>query len=137
MNNVNLIGRITNDLKLRTTQENKSVCEFTIAVNRIGSDKTDFINCCVWGEQAENLKQYQCKGSLVAIRGNVRVDKYKDSEGKDKYKNYIFVKEIEYLERKKQNTMQTATQITTQQINSDPFKEFEQEVMLSDEDLPF
>ena len=86
MNQINLVGRITRDLELRTTANQKSVCEFTIAVNRVGNEAADFITCVVWEKQAENLVKYQGKGSLIAVSGSLRVDKYKTEQGENRYK---------------------------------------------------
>ena len=48
------IGRITKDIELRTTSNNKSVSQFTIAINEgYGEEqRTNYIDCTVWGKQA-------------------------------------------------------------------------------------
>ncbi len=138
MNNINLIGRITKDLELRATPNNKSVCEFSLAVNRIGSDGTDFVNCQVWNKPAENLTKYQGKGSLIGVSGQLRVETYKDKEDKTRYKTYVLASNIEYLETKKQDN--TPVEEPTQEpVNEevDPFTQFGQEIQLTDDDLPF
>ena len=104
MNQINLIGRLTRDPELRFTQTNKAVCEFDIAVNRIGQEQTDFITCVVWEKQAENLTKYQSKGSLIAVNGALRVDKYQNQEGENRYKTYVLATNIEYLSSKKETT---------------------------------
>lgn len=104
MNQINLIGRLTRDPEHRQTQSNKLVCEFDIAVNRIGQEQTDFITCVVWEKQAENLTKYQSKGSLIAVNGALRVDKYQNQEGENRYKTYVLATNIEYLSSKKEET---------------------------------
>lgn len=99
MNNINLIGRLTKQPELRTTESQKNVCDFTIAVNRIGTDKADFINCVVWNAQAENLCKYQTKGSLIGVNGALRIDTY-EVEGQNRYKTYVLANNIEYLSSK-------------------------------------
>ena len=81
----------------------KSVCKFTLAVNRGGKekDKADFIECVAWNAQAENLLKYQGKRSQLAVEGALYVDKYKDKEGKNRYKTYVQVKNTEFLNAKK------------------------------------
>ena len=44
MNNVSLIGRLTADPELKTTQNGISYCRFTVAVNRYSKDGE---LCCV------------------------------------------------------------------------------------------
>lgn len=142
MNNVTIIGRITKDLELRTTNNEKSVCEFTLAVNRKGSEGTDFITCVVWNKPAENLCKYQGKGSLIAVSGSLRVEKYQDKEDKTRYRTYVLVNSIEYLNTNKQDaTPVQETKVQEQQriLNEvvDPFEEYANEVQLDESDLPF
>lgn len=140
MNQICLIGRLARDPELRYTNNNKPVANFTIAVNRIGQDIADFINCVVWNNQAENLCKYQDKGSQIAIVGNLRVDQYQDSNGDNRYKTYVLVSNIEYLNSKKskESVENSTEQCSTEQTNEvDPFKDFGEEIQLNDEDLPF
>ena len=135
MNQVNLIGRITRDLELRTTGSGKNVCEFTLAVNRIGSETADFITCVVWEKQAENLVKYQGKGSLIAVSGSLRVDKYQTEEGETRYKTYVLANSIEYLSTKaSEEVSKEEKKVTVKEI--DPFK-FETTIAIDDNDLPF
>lgn len=104
MNTISLVGRITKDLELRFTQSNKPVCEFSLAVNRIGQEQADFITCQVWNGQAENLSKYQGKGSLIGVLGSLRVDQFQDKDGNNRYKTYVLANNIEYLGTKKETT---------------------------------
>lgn len=82
MNTINLVGRLTADPELKTTQSGKSVCSFTLAVNRPRvKDTTDFINCVAWNQSAEYLTNYGRKGSLVAVTGVLTSRKYDDKDG--------------------------------------------------------
>jgi single-strand DNA-binding protein len=139
MNNINLIGRITKELELKTTPNEKKVCEFSVAVNRIGTDKTDFINCQIWGKQAENLTKYQGKGSLLGITGSLNVDTY-EVEGKKKYKTYVLVNNVEFLGTKKETDKENLIvqqEETIEQPKEDPFAAFGQRIEIADDDLPF
>ena len=128
MNKVILTGRITKDLELRKTKSDKSVCEFTLATNRVGSEDADFISCMVWNQQAENLCKFQGKGSLIAIFGELRTDSY-EIEGQKRYKTYVLVSNIEFLSKKIENT---------QDINKISSKtEVQQTIEYSDSDLPW
>ena len=101
MNSVAITGRITKELELRYTPNGKPVCDFSLAVYR-DKDNTDFINCSVWNNQAENLCKYQGKGSLIGLTGALRIDTYKDKDGNTRYKNYVLVNNIEYLSSKQE-----------------------------------
>lgn len=134
MNKCLLIGRITKKPELRNVKD-KSVCEFTIATNRINGKDADFINCVVWNNQAENLVKYQDKGSLIGVFGELRVDNYV-IEGNKRYKTYVLVSNIEYLESKKEP-----------QEEQNPFEQFGEhvktdfdvgeQIQITPDDLPF
>lgn len=83
INRVTLIGRLTKKAELKSTPNGKSVCNFTLAVQR-DKDNTDFIPCVMWGKTAEVLAQYTDKGSLVGVDGRLQVRSY-DSNGTTKY----------------------------------------------------
>lgn len=104
MNKVFLIGRLTAKPEIRYTPSNKTVSNFTVAVNRIGTDTTDFVSCQVWNKQAENLVEYQDKGNLIAVSGSLRVEKYQNEQGDTKYITYVLVSNIEYLQNKKEES---------------------------------
>lgn len=142
MNQIQLIGRLARTPEMRYTTNNKPVANFTIAVNRVGQDEADFINCVVWNNQAENLCKYQEKGSLIGIVGTLRVDQYQDNNGDNRYKTYVLVHNVIYLGSKKSITENVAEpQQTSVEQNSttenDPYKDFGEEIALNPDDLPF
>ena len=140
MNKVILTGRITKELELRATQNGKYVCEFSLATNRPvtrdGEKQADFINVVVWNKQAENLSNYQGKGSLIAVEGNIRTEKYQDTEGKNRYKTYVLANNIEYLGNKKTSVDEAPTEEAPVE-ESNPYKEFGEQIQIEDDDLPF
>ena len=78
MNNVSLIGRLTQDPDLRYTQSGKAVSSFGIAINekyKSGDEwKTDvcFVEITAWDKTAEATAQYLKKGHLCGIFGEKR-----------------------------------------------------------------
>jgi single-strand DNA-binding protein len=83
MNSINIVGRVAQDLELKKTQNDVSVCTFSVAVSRPKvKDVTDFINCVAWRQSAEYLCKYGIKGSMVAISGSLQTRKYEDKDGK-------------------------------------------------------
>ena len=89
MNKVVLIGRITRDPELRYTSSNIPSVRFTLAVNRPfqnqnGEREADFINIVAWRNQAENIKKYVSKGSLVAVEGRIQTGSY-EKDGQKVY----------------------------------------------------
>lgn len=136
MNRVMLTGRLTRDPILEATKNGTSICQFTLATNRPvirdGKRETDFITCIIWNKQAENLVKYQRKGNLLGIQGELRVDTY-EADGKRKYKSYVLVEEVEYLESKKDMTNDENEEF--KKINARVPKQ--ETIKITDDDLPF
>lgn len=86
MNNVVLVGRLTKDPELRYLPgEGTPVINFTIAINRPyknknGESEADYFFIEAWNKQAENIAQYCMKGSLVAVQGSLKNDRYTEHE---------------------------------------------------------
>lgn len=104
MNNVILIGRLTNDLELKEIGESK-VINFTLAVqrnykNKDGEIETDFINCVVWNATAENMNEFCKKGDLLAVEGSLQTSVYEKDEVKH-YKTEVRVDRMRFLQQKK------------------------------------
>ncbi len=83
LNCVVLMGRLTADPELRTTASGISVARFSIAVDRSfakpGEEKqTDFINIVAWRQQAEFVSKYFHKGSMIAVQGELRMNRFQD-----------------------------------------------------------
>ena len=88
LNQVVLMGRLTRDVELRTTQSGFSVCSFTLAVDRDrkqGNETVaDFIPCTAWRGAAEFISKYFHKGSLILITGRIESRNYTDKEGNNR-----------------------------------------------------
>lgn len=134
MNRIDLIGRLTRDPELRKTETGHVRADFTIAVNRIGvkeeQQQADFINCRVWGNQAENLAHFMGKGSQIGLEGSLRIDSYTDKDGNTKYSTYVLAERIEYLSSKKGEIKEESQEIEGNSIKMD-------ELEITDDDLPF
>jgi len=108
MNNVSLVGRLTKDPELRTISTGNTTCSFSIAVNRQftnanGEREADFINCVVWGKQAENLAKYCTKGSQVAVTGRIQTRNYDGQDGRKVYVTEVVATNITFLTPKGSN----------------------------------
>ena len=110
MNKVILLGRLTKDVELRTTQNGKSVTTFSIAVQRRfaqeGQPQADFINCVAWRQQAEFISKYFSKGSMISIVGNIQNRSWDGQDGKKQYTTEIIVDEVYFTGEKKENATQ-------------------------------
>lgn len=85
LNTCILMGRLTADPELRTTQSGKSVASFTLAVDRDfqqgGEKQADFISVVAWGKTAEFIDKYFCKGRMIAVVGRIQTRTYTDKDG--------------------------------------------------------
>ena len=86
LNRVVLMGRITQDLELKTLSSGVATLSFTVAVERSYTPKgaerqTDFINCVAWRQNAEFISKYFGKGAMIAIEGSIQTRKYQDKTG--------------------------------------------------------
>lgn len=128
-----LVGRISNDLELRQTNSGKSYCRFNLAVNKnykneYGEYETDFITITVWNKQAENIVQYQSKGSLILVEGSISTGNYTDSEGNNRKTFEVMAQNVQFLGNKR-NIDVSEEQSDVDSNENDPYEEFgEQEL---------
>lgn len=103
VNNVVLIGRLTRDPEVRTTQTGKQVANFSIAVQRRfkGNDgvDVDFFNVSTWGNSADFVANYLSKGRLVAVEGRLQSRKYTTQEGAQREVVEIVAENVQGLDR--------------------------------------
>ena len=102
MNKVILIGNLTRDPELTTTNGGVSVCRFSLAVTRRyanadGEREADFINIVVWRNQAENCAKFLKKGSKCAVVGRIQTSSYETPEGAKRYTTDIVADEVEFI----------------------------------------
>lgn len=131
-----------------------------------GQPETDFINCVVWRRQAENLARYCQKGSQIAIEGRIQSRSYNAQDGSKRYVTEVMCDNITFLGSKADNvngggfnnfepasnsfgqdnsfgptntvaSVEPSQPMPTTDISQDPFKDFGEEITLSDDDLPF
>lgn len=104
INSVVLIGRLTRDPELRTTTSGKSVCDFSIAVQKRmkpadGSPDADFFRVNCWDKTAEYVSNYLHKGRLVAVEGRLQSRKYVASDGTNREVVEVVANNVQSLER--------------------------------------
>ena len=95
LNKAILNGRLTKAPELKQTNSGKSVCGFTIAVDRSRDrEKTDFIPIVAWGKTAEFVNQWFGKGDLITIVGRIEVRNYEDKDGNKRTATEIIAEEV-------------------------------------------
>lgn len=79
INNVTLIGRLTADPEIRTTDSGKIVCRFSIAINYKkpdGSLYAEFYPCAAWAKLGQTIEKYFRKGDYIGISGKLSIKPY-------------------------------------------------------------
>lgn len=107
MNRLFIIGNLTGDPELRSTTDGKSVCNFSVAVNRRrkpdGTQETDFFRVSAWNGQGESCAKYLHKGSKVAVVGSVSGYGYTDKQGNPKASLELLASDVEFLSARESN----------------------------------
>jgi len=85
LNSVQLGGRLTSDPELRKTKSGHSVCDVSIACNRMKEGETDFVDVTLWGKTAELASEHLVKGRFINVLGRLQQDKWQDKEGNNRY----------------------------------------------------
>ena len=136
LNSVCLMGRLTADPELKSTQSGVSVCNFRIAVDYQpkGQEKqTDFINIVTWRGTAEFVSRYFRKGQLVAVQGSIQTSQYTDRDGNKRTTFDVVADNVFFAEKKAESgeTKQGAGYDHSPDIQGD----FEE--IISPDELPF
>ena len=132
MNKLFIVGNLTKDPELRTTQDGKSVCNFYVAVNRRQKDKdgnniADFFRVSAWSVLADICAKYLAKGRKVAVTGEVRLHTY-ESNGKSGASMEVIANDVEFLTHRGETT-DKQTGMTKVEVDDNPFD--------SQEELPY
>ena len=110
MNNIVLLGRLTKDADIRSTQSGKVVASFTLAVDRPytqnGKREVDFIACQIWGKSAEVLGKSVHRGQRVLLEGRLQIRQYPDKNGNKRTAAEVVADRFEFIERKEQTEPQ-------------------------------
>ena len=143
MNNLFIfIGRITKDLELRYTKENKAVLDFVIAINN-GKDDTSYIKLTSFGSVAELMAKYCKKGDLVGVQGLIKNHNWEDKNGNKHYDYTFLSNKVTFLHSSNKDIKNKSDgEIVRDLMNSnDPFREINGQFSLDDlelnDSLPF
>lgn len=105
MNEIKLMGRLTDDITLQKSSNDKVYAKFTIAVNRkLDKEKTDFINCVAFGKVAETIQKYTEKGNRLIVSGELNLDSYTNKDGKTIQTTTIVINDFYFVDYKKELT---------------------------------
>lgn len=110
-NNITLIGRIGNDLEIKSFDEKGTYLNFSLAVDDSYYDKENdkkvershWINCVAKGKLAEHISKHYGKGDQIAINGKLVTRNYENKEGKTIYSTEVEIETTDITLRLKVN----------------------------------
>ena len=111
LNKVQIIGNLGKDPEIRHTQSGDKIASFSVACSEKWNDKqtgeqkekTEWVNCSVFGKLADVIEKYVFKGSKIYVEGKFKTRKWQDSSGADKYSTYVDVQNMIMLDSKKES----------------------------------
>lgn len=106
LNQIILVGRLTRDIKINKSDKGKKVATISLAIprsfkNMEGTYDTDFIDCIVFENIAENTATYCGKGDIVGIKGRVQ-SRVVEKDGKREYLVDIVAEKVTFLSGRKE-----------------------------------
>ena len=132
MNRIILLGRLVRDPEVRVTPTERTVCTFTLAVDRPftaknGQREADFINIVTWNKTAELCGNSLTKGQRALVEGRLQIRSYDGKDGNKHYVTEVIADRVEFIERKEKSA---------QKAESEAMEGFGSEVQF-DEEIPF
>lgn len=105
LNQVVLVGRLTQDPSVEETENGYKRTVVNLAVNRgfknvDGIYETDFIRCILWNGVAENTSTYCHKGDIIGVKGRIQTSSY-EKDGETKYAIDVIAEKVVFLSSKK------------------------------------
>lgn len=106
LNQVVLVGRLTDNIEVEDTESGKKVSAICMAVQRAyknvsGEYETDFIKCVLWNGIAENTAEYCKKGDIIGIKGRIQTNNYTDDKNVKHYITEVVAEKVTFLSSKK------------------------------------
>lgn len=106
LNKIFIMGRLTRDPELRTTNSGTSVASFSLAVDRNykgadGEKETDFIDCVAWRQTGEFAAKYFAKGRMAVVEGRLQIRPWTDKEGNNRRSAEVIVDNMYFGDSKR------------------------------------
>jgi len=104
VNQVILLGNLTRDPEVRQTPNGRSVCSFSLALNRAYKDQsgewqevTDYVDIVAWGPLGERVAQYLSKGRRALVQGRLQSRSW-EQEGQKRSKVEVLADDVTFVD---------------------------------------
>ncbi|MBC7333629.1 MAG: single-stranded DNA-binding protein [Actinobacteria bacterium] len=143
VNTISILGNLTRDPELRFTPNGTPVASFGIAVNRRVQDRktgewvndVDFFNVIAWFKLAENCAESLSKGDRVLVTGRLSQRSWEDKDGQKKSVVEIIASVVAPSLEFASCKIERNPRISPDELQKSA--EFDEELEISDEDIPF
>ena len=111
LNQTVLVGRLVRDPELYETENGNKIASITLAVprnykNMNGEYDTDFLDCTLWTNIAENTTEYCQTGDMVGVKGRIQTRIIHNEDGSRKKKTEIVAEKVTFLAQSPNNKEQ-------------------------------
>lgn len=103
LNKALIVGNLTRDPEQKALPNGTSVCQFSLATNRVWKDQsgakqesTDYHNIVVFGRQADTAAQYLKKGQSVMVEGRIQTRSWDNQAGQKQYRTEIVADRVQF-----------------------------------------
>ena len=108
LNQVVLVGRLVKTPELKLTEKGKKISRITLAVprnykNMEGEYETDFLDCTLWTNVAENTSEYCQTGDMIGVKGRIQTRVIENDDGSRKKKTEIIAERVTFLAQSPNN----------------------------------
>ena len=143
MNRIILMGRLVRDPEVKVTTTQKTVCTFTLAVDRPftsknGQREADFIPIQTWNKTAEICGTSLRKGQRALVEGRLQIRSFDGNDGKKHYMTEVVSDRMEFIEKKgsgspsagqqKPEPVKQGFEAMGQDVTDEPGFQFDEEV---------
>ena len=102
MNQVTLVGRLVNTPELFVADNGNKGSFITLAVgrpfkNQDGEYTTDFIDCTLWTQIAENTAEYCKTGDIIGVKGRIQTRIIENDDGTKYKKTEVVAERVSFL----------------------------------------
>ena len=107
LNQITLVGKLTEDPIVETLESGKQVVKITLAVQRSfkntdGFYKKDFIRCVLWDKLAINISESCKNGDVVGVIGRLQSQSLEDKNGTRKFVTEVCAEKVTFLSHDKE-----------------------------------
>lgn len=114
-NSVTLGGRLVRDPETRQFDSGTVVCNFALANNRMinkegeRAEDSHFFEVKAYGKNAENIARYFKKGDPIIVEGEIRQERWEDTETKQTRSRVVVVVNSWFFNSQNKNSLENET----------------------------